>query len=127
MDQALSRLVTASSLVVLAGVLSGAACTHASDQRVVEPAGGQDASTTSPDLADAGISPIGPIASPFEPQEDFRLVRSPEVGLALEGTRSLKSNWDPQQSGLGGAGGSAGYGGSDLRPVTCVACGGGDH
>src|SRR4051812_24261810 len=63
MDYTLSRLLTVSALGVLSGVLAVTACTHTSD-RVVEPVGGGDASTPSPELADSGVSPIGPIAEP---------------------------------------------------------------
>jgi|SRR6187431_2580482 len=122
MDQRLSRLLTASALVVLTGVLSVTACTHSTD-RVVEPVGGGDASTTSPELAEASAEPIGPIAHPVEPDDDFRLVRAPEFGLARE-TEPLRLN-TPRFAGTGGiaAGGSSGFSGSDLRPV---ASGGSD-
>ncbi|HYP78041.1 MAG TPA: hypothetical protein VER12_18845 [Polyangiaceae bacterium] len=125
MDNALSRLLTASALVVSAGVLSIAACTHTTD-RVVEPVGGADASTTSPEVADSGVSPIGPIAHPVEldPREDFRLVRAPEFGLSRN-VRLTSFGSREQGGGLGGSGGNAGYGGSDVRPV--VACGGGSY
>jgi len=119
-DQTLSKLLTASALVVLAGVLSVAACTHTTE-RVVEPVGGGDASTTSPELGDAGVSPLGPIARPIESDEDFRLVRAPEFGLARE-TQRVTLDAEPQGGIGGGAGGGAGFGGSDVRPV--VACGG---
>jgi hypothetical protein len=116
MDHALSRLLTASALVVLAGVVSVTACTHTTD-RVVEPVGGADASTTTPEVGDAGITPIGPIAHPVEPDEDFRLVRAPEFGIAREA--QLVGLSAEQLTGLGGtnAGGAAGFSGSDLRPV----------
>src|SRR5438034_11332659 len=88
MDHTLSRLLTASALVVSASVFCAVACTHTTD-RVVEPPGGADASPSSPEAADAGVSPIGPIAhpvelEPLEPKEDFRLVRAPEFGLARD-------------------------------------------
>ena len=123
MDHALSRLLAGSALVALTGVLSVAACTHPSDQRVVEPVGGQDAATTTPEVTDSGVSPIGPIAHPIEPDEDFRLVRAPEFGVARE-AQLVHLTLEPQ-SGIGGtgAGGTGGFAGSDLRPV--VACGGG--
>ena len=115
MDHVLSRLLTASALVVLTGVLSVTACTHSTD-RVVEPVGGGDASAPPADLADAGGEPIGPIAHPVEP-DDFRLVRAPEFGIARESR--LVSLSTPRPAGIGGisAGGSAGFSGTDLRPV----------
>jgi len=122
MDYALSRLLTALALLASAGVVSVTACTRTTD-RVVEPVGGGDAAAPkSPEVSDAGVSPIGPIAHPIEPAEDFRLVRAPELGIAR--AVQLVSLRAELQSGLGGihAGGSAGVGGSDLRPV---ACGGG--
>lgn len=131
MDHALSRLLTTSALVVIGGVLSVAACTHTTE-RVVEPIGGGDASTTSPDVGDASVSPIGPIAPlapPVEPDEDFRLVRAPEFGNGsariLREVRLVSAS--ERQGGLGGvnAGGSAGFAGSDLRPA--VACGGSSY
>ena len=124
MDHVLSRRLTASACVVLSGVLSvAAACTHTTD-RVVEPVGAPDASTTTPDVADAEVAPIGPIAPiEREPDEDFRLVRAPEFGIARE-TPLVRPSAE-RRGGLGGinAGGSAGVGGSDQRPV--AACGGG--
>src|SRR4051812_16859843 len=63
MELTLSRVLTSSALVALAGVLSIAACTHTTE-RVVEPVGGADASTTSPEVGDASVSPLGPIAHP---------------------------------------------------------------
>jgi len=126
MDQALSRLLTVSALGVLSGVLAVTACTH-SNERVVEPVGGGDASTSTPEVGDAEVKPLGPIAHPIElePKEDFRLVRAPEFGIARELT--LVSSRGERADGLGGnnGGGNAGAGGSDLRPV--VACGGGGY
>jgi len=121
MDHALSRLLTVSALGALSGVLAVTACTHTSD-RVVEPVGGGDASTSTPALGDAEVSPLGPIAQP-EPKEDFRLVRAPELGVARE--RTVSSLKGERADGLAGSGGSAGTGGSDLRPV--VACGGANY
>ncbi|MEI9948571.1 MAG: hypothetical protein WDO74_06185 [Pseudomonadota bacterium] len=116
MDHAIWRLLAASAGVVLAGVLSVTACTRTTD-RVVEPVGASDASTTPPEVGDASVSPIGPIAHPIEPDEDFRLVRAPEFGVARE--TQLVSLGAERAGGLGGlnAGGSAGFAGSDLRPV----------
>jgi len=126
MDQALSRLLTVSALGVLSGVLAVTACTH-SNERVVEPVGGGDASTSTPEVGDAEVNPLGPIAHPLEmePKEDFRLVRAPEFGVPRGVT--LVSLSAERQDGLGGnnGGGNAGTGGSDLRPV--VACGGGSY
>ena len=133
MDHALSRLLTTSALVALGGVLSvAAACTHTTE-RIVEPVGGGDASTTSPEVGDASVGPIGPIAPlapPVEPDEDFRLVRAPEFGITREGiarNARLVSASERQGGGPGGinAGGSAGIAGSDLRPT--VACGGSSY
>jgi len=128
MDHSLSRLVTASALSVLAGVLAITACTRTTE-RVIVPVGGGDASAPeSPEVGDAGVNPIGPIAHPIEPAEDFRLVRAPEfgAGLALPPDTHLVDFVPARQaSGLGGtgAGGAGGgVGGSDHRPVS--ACGG---
>jgi hypothetical protein len=123
MDYALSRLLTTLALLASAGVVSATACTRTTD-RVVEPVSGPDAATpTSPEVRDGGVSPIGPIAHPVEPAEDFRLVRAPEFGLVRE-RGQLASHQSELQAGLGGihAGGASGSGGSDLRPV---ASGGG--
>ena len=123
MDNRFARLITASALVGLAGVLSGVACTHTTD-RVVEPVGAADASTTGPEIGDASVAPLGPIALPVEPEEDFRLVRAPELGIAREA--QLVGFSAERQGGLGGSGvgGSGAVGGSDLRPV---AASGGNH
>lgn len=112
----LSRLLTGLTLVTAAGVLSAVACTHTTD-RVVEPPGGADASTTSPEVGDSGTNPIGPIADPLqpEPREDFRLVRAPEFGIPRVELLSLGS--EPRASGGFDAGGAAGFAGSDRRPV----------
>jgi len=126
MDQALSRLLTASALVTLTGLLSVVACTHTTD-RVVEPVGGADASTTTPEVGDSGANPLGPIAQPLEPVEDFRLVRAPEFGGVAPSVQLVSLTADRQAGALGGAnaGGSAGIGGGDARPVS--ACGGGHY
>ena len=83
MAHSLSRALTVSALSMCVAVLGIASCTRTTD-RVIEPAGAGDASTTTPELADASIRPIGPLArSPErEPPPDFSLVRSPELGLA---------------------------------------------
>ncbi|MEI9938924.1 MAG: hypothetical protein WDO69_17035 [Pseudomonadota bacterium] len=119
MDHALSRLLTASALAVLVGVFAVTACTHTGD-RVVEPVGGGDASTTPTEVKDSGVSPLGPIAHPIEPEEDFRLVRAPEFG-APSRLQRVSFSADRETAGSN-AGGGAGVGGSDLRPV---ASGGG--
>jgi len=118
MDRMISRLLTLSTLGIAAGVLSIASCTHTSD-RVVEPVGGGDASTTSPELGDGGVNPIGPIALPLEPREDFRLVRAPEFGVA-SALRPVTLD-QARTPGAGGsnAAGSGGVGGSDQRPANC--------
>ena len=114
MDRMISRLLTLSTLGVVGGVLSIASCTHTSE-RVVEPVGGGDASTTSPELGDGGVNPIGPIALPLEPREDFRLVRAPEFGVALHPV-TLDQARTPGAGGSNAAG-SGGVGGSDQRPA----------
>lgn len=102
-------------------MLSVVACTHATD-RVVEPPGGSDASPTSPDVTDAGAKPIGPIAplEPLEPEpnDDFRLVRAPEFGFGPATLRLTSTSAEQNGGSLGGGGGNAGFGGSDLRPVS---------
>jgi hypothetical protein len=127
MDHTLSRLLTASALALSASVFSMVACTR-TNERVVEPPGGADASTTTPEVGDSGSTPIGPIApiEPIkaEPDEDYRLVRAPEFGLAPE-VRLVSLSAERRGNGLGGTGGSAGFGGSDLRPV--VVANGGSH
>jgi len=123
MDQQLSRLLTAGSLLVLAAVLSVSACAHTND-RVVEPVSGSDAGAPPPEVGDSGVSPIGPIAYPVEPEkEDFRLVRAPEFGVGRD-VLQVVALGVPRQTASGGSGvgGAAGFAGSDLRPV---ACGGG--
>ena len=119
MDQALSRVLTMSAISLCAGVLTVAACTRTTD-RVIEPIGGGDASTTTPELDDAGPGPIGPIAHPIEPAEDYRLVRAPEFGLAIarQAHFTPADQGDRQAPGLGGSDGSAGMAGSDRRPVS---------
>ncbi len=106
-----------------ASVLSIAACTHTTD-RVLEPVGQGDASAPSPEVSDAGLNPLTPIARPPEPLEDYRLVRAPEFGLARE--ISYRASGEPVQNigGMAGASG-AGMAGSDLRPV--AASGGGRY
>ena len=91
MDQLLCRLVTRSAVAVCVALTVVAACTHTSD-RVIEPVGGGDASTTSPEVSDSGVSPIGPIAHPIEPAEDFRLVRSPEFGAPGESAQAVSAS-----------------------------------
>jgi hypothetical protein len=95
------------ALCVGASVLVAPACTH-SGERVVVPSGASDAGPNTPDLADADRKPIGPIARPVQTNPDYRLIRSPELGL-------------PETTlGSGGSsdnGGRAGIGGSNNRPV----------
>jgi len=52
-----------------------------------------------------------------EPDDDFRLVRAPEFGIARDTPRP--SSGAERRGGFGGinAGGNAGSAGSDLRPV----------
>lgn len=133
MEQVLCRLLVRAAISLGVSVTAVAACTHTTD-RIVEPSGSGDAST-SPELADAGGTPIGPIAHPPEPAEDFRLVRGNEFGAPLlarasDENRDLISlgNKPRRGSGLGGFGGDSGSGGmagGDTRPV--VACGGAAH
>ena len=106
-----------------AAVFAIASCTRVTD-RVIEPVGGGDASTTVPETADASLSPIGPIAhSPKrEPTPDFRLVRSPELGFREPAHPQIRfaarADSGLPQGGNAGTGGSAGHGGSDRRPVS---------
>lgn len=108
------------------GAAAVAACTHTTD-RVVEPVGGGDASTTTPDATDASVSPIGPVADPAEPAEDFRLVRAPEFGVARAKLTDVDfvRTAEPMPPGLGGMGGTGGVpdAGMPSRPVS----GGGSH
>jgi hypothetical protein len=108
-----------------AAVFSVASCTHTTD-RVIEPAGADDASSTVPEATDASLSPIGPVAhsrpATREPPPDFSLVRSPELGLALPARHELGLRAEeqavPATGGSAGVGGAAGYSGSDRRPVS---------
>jgi|SRR5882724_485009 len=120
MAPSLSRALTVSALSMCIAVLGIASCTRTTD-RVIEPVGASDASTTTPELADAGLSPIGPMArSPErEPPPDFSLVRSPELGLAGPRTDEPRTRLAaPSSGGSGGAAGDGGYSGSDRRPVS---------
>jgi hypothetical protein len=121
MAQALSRMLTTTAIALAASVLSIAACTHTAD-RVVEPVGPGDASAPTPELSDAALNPLTPIALPPEsqPTEDYRMVRAPELGSAREVSEvSFKPSESQVGPGPGGAGGSNGGGmaGSDRRPV----------
>ena len=106
-----------------AAVFAVASCTRVTD-RVIEPVGAGDASTTVPETADASLSPIGPVARTpeREPPPDFRLVRSPEVGIREQGRAQLqladRADKGLPQGGNAGTGGSTGEGGSDRRPVS---------
>ncbi len=124
----LPRALTALTLSAGLGLLAVISCTHTTD-RVIEPVGGSsDASTTTPsDNTDASLTPIGPLArrgEMREPAAELRVVRAPEIGVALErgaGAPTAKEA-TTASPGAGGAGGVAGVGGSDRRPVS--ACGG---
>lgn len=123
-DNSLSRALIVSAMSLCAAVFSVASCTHTTD-RVIEPVGAGDASTTVPEATDASLSPIGPVArSPGrEPPPDFSLVRSPELGLGLPVRQELglalrTEQATPRASGGAEMGGAAGYGGSDRRPVS---------
>ena len=115
-----------------AGLLAVAACTHTTD-RVLEPVGAGDASTTEPAVGDAGLSPIGPVARPptekeDEPSNEFRLARSPEFGTGraqahFTNVISLKTSDALPGAGAGGAAGTPGSGGGAGRG-TPVAAGG---
>jgi hypothetical protein len=84
MDHSLPRLLIASAISVFAGVFALAACTHTSTDRIAEPVGGGDASTSAPEIGDGSVTPIGPVARTPEqdPAPDFTLVRSPQFGQA---------------------------------------------
>lgn len=121
------RVLTLSAVAVCAAVMAIASCTRTTD-RVVEPVGGGDASTTSPALGDAAVGPIGPLALPppadqGETGEDFRLVRAPEFGAPIHDAPRVVVHITAtaeQSPGLGGSAGTAGngIGGNDRRPVS---------
>jgi hypothetical protein len=130
MERSLPRVLTVFTLGACAGLLAIASCTKTTD-RVLEPVGGGDASTTVPEVTDASVTPLGPVARPpakeeDQPADDFRLARSPELGVGLaahaEATLaqalSIKSD-----NALGGAAGASGAGGSAGRgaPVSTGA------
>jgi hypothetical protein len=124
MEQPLSRALTVSAMSVCAAVFAVASCTRVTD-RVIEPVGAGDASTTDPEMTDAGLGPIEPVArSPeHEPPPDFSLVRSPEVGIRDQSRAQIRfadraDNGLPRQGGHAGSDGTAGNGGSDRRPVS---------
>lgn len=120
MNHPLSRALTVSAMSLCVGVFAIASCTRTTD-RVIEPVGGGDASTTVPETGDAAPSLIGPVARTPEHDTppDFTLVRSPELGSVEQSHRSdYLDNGLPGQGGNGGAGGSAGGGGSGSRPVS---------
>jgi hypothetical protein len=116
MSPRLSHAVALGSIMASVGVLGVASCTHTATDRVLEPES-SDASTTSPSspLADAGATPIGPIATAVEPAPDFHTVRAPEFGLPA--TARLAGSWDeaPAASGQGGTGGTGPVGGASGR------------
>lgn len=109
------------TIAAATGAVAVVACTRTTD-RVVEPVGGGDASTTTPDATDASVSPIGPVADPVEPAEDFRLVRAPEFGLTRAKRVDVEfvSSGEPLPPGLGGMGGTGGIpdAGVPSRPVS---------
>jgi hypothetical protein len=122
MALSLSRALTVSAMSLCAALFAVASCTRVTD-RVIEPVGAGDASTTTPEIADASLSPIGPVArSPeHEPPPDFSLVRSPELGIREHSRVEIRFA-DRADNGLPGSGG-AGAGGtagasSDRRPVS---------
>jgi len=107
-----------------AGLLAVASCTRTND-RVVEPVGGGDASTTVPEVTDASVTPIGPVARPpmkqeeqpsqeEQPAQDFRLARSPELGAPPE-ARLVQAVSIKSDNALGGGGGETGNGGAAGR------------
>jgi hypothetical protein len=119
MAQALSRMLTMTAVGLGASLLSIAACTHTTD-RVLEPVGAGDASAPTPEVSDAGLNPLTPIALPPPAAEDYRLVRAPELGLALDVSKaSFNANEASAAPAIGGAGGmgSGGMAGTDQRPV----------
>jgi hypothetical protein len=81
MAHRLFRVLTLTAIGLSAAVLSVAGCVHTTD-RVVAPVSVGDASAPSPELDDAGLNPLTPIAIPPEQRalEDYRLVRAPELG-----------------------------------------------
>jgi len=122
MEQPLSRALTVSAMSLCGAVFAMASCTRVTD-RVIEPVGAGDASTTVPETADAGLGPIGPVARTpeHEPPPDFSLVRSPELGIREPNRAQIRfaERADtPGQGGSSGTGGAPGGGGSDQRPVS---------
>ena len=143
-----TRILTVSVMSVCAGLFAIASCTRVTD-RVLEPVGGGDASTNAPAVGDASVTPIGPIAHPAtptsplrqkeqedqdQPSQDFRLARSPELGVGLglrtasdvhfADRRIIKTdNGLPGPGGAAGAAGSAGNAGAP-GPGRPVATGG---
>jgi len=127
MEQSLPRVLTVTVMCACAGLLAVAACTHTTD-RVLEPVGGGDASTTEPAVGDASLSPIGPVARPptekeDEPSNEFRLARSPEFGAGRAQAQLTNAISIQTSDALGGAAGTPGYGGGAGRG-TPVAAGG---
>jgi hypothetical protein len=107
MSPAISRIVIRYGLCIGASVLAALACAHTGERAVV-PSGVSDAARNTPDLADAADrKPIGPIARPVQTDQDYRLIRSPELGLP-ETTLG---------SGGSDSAGRSGLGGSNNRPV----------
>lgn len=120
MERLLPRVLTAAAMCACGGLLVIASCTKTTD-RVVEPVGGGDASTTVPEVADASVSPLGPLARPptkeeNPPSEDFRLARSPELGVVAPAHAQLAQALTiKSDNALGGAGGTSGNGGAAGR------------
>jgi hypothetical protein len=107
---------------VCAALFGVVSCTRVTD-RVIEPPGAGDASTTSPELSDASLGPIGPVARSHgqEPPPDFSLVRSPELGIRDQSRAPIQfadrlDNGLPS-GGSAGDSGTGGTGGNDRRPA----------
>jgi hypothetical protein len=64
MKRVLKGALTALSIASAIALIGTASCVHAATDRVLEPAGGQDASASPPGspLTDAGTTPLGPVA-----------------------------------------------------------------
>lgn len=98
-----THAVALGALAALMCLLGAASCAHPATDRVLEPSGAADASSSSPGspLADAAAVPIGPIATAVEPAPDFHAIRAPEFGEPM-----------PAAGGNFGSGGSPGMGGA---------------
>jgi len=116
MLRTLSHAIALGSIAASVVILGTASCMHTATDRVLEPVGAAGASTTPPaasPLADAGVAPIGPVATAVEPAKDFHTVRAPEFGLP-PGPR-LAGSWG-ELPAAGGSGGSGGIGPVGGRP-----------